>query len=251
MAATPSGKDKLLRHLRIFLGGYDISGDARSFDTVLNSYGEVDMTGWANLVKNFLADGARQIGVMGFKAFINDTASSGAFSILKDADNTHNLSILFGGGGEPAIPDPAYLLSAVQMDDEAGLDGGAGIISADFLSNAGQFSTLVGNPWGVVLSPNTSISATTTGASHDNGAATTNGGYAHLHITATAAGNFAFTIEDSANDSAFATIGTFTADGSAITSERLTISGTIRQYVRAVATRTGGTCTPVIVLARN
>jgi hypothetical protein len=191
------------------------------------------------------------VGLRGYQALLNDTASSGAFSLLKDADNTHILSLVFGGGGEPAVPDPVYMLSGVQISDTAGWDGAAAAITADFIYNAGVFSTLVDSPWGVLLSPETSISATTTNASHDNGAATANCGYAHLHVTATSSGNFAFTIEDSANDSAWATIATFTSTGGAITGERQTISGTIRQYTRAVLTRTGGSVTAVITLARN
>ncbi len=43
---------------------------------------------------------------------------------------------------------------------------------------------------------------------------------------------------------------TFTATGSAITSEHGSGTGTVRQYVRFRAARTGGSCTPVVTFAR-
>jgi hypothetical protein len=62
-----------------------------------------------------------------------------------------------------------------------------------------------------------------------------------LHITqsevAMGDNDWTITVEDSADDSTFATIGTFTADGSAATAETLSIAGTIRRYVRAVLTQ--------------
>jgi hypothetical protein len=56
-----------------------------------------------------------------------------------------------------------------------------------------------------------------------------------------AANDWEITIEDSADDTTFATIATLAADGSVATSERALIAGTIRRYVRAVATKTDGT----------
>jgi hypothetical protein len=149
------------------------------------------------------------------------------------------------------VGDPAYLLGAVQISDPAGWDGQAAAISADFINDQSAYAVAINYPWGVVLSPETSYSSTQTQGSADNGAATTAGAHAHLHVTASSGGTWAFTIEDSANDSDWATIMTFTANGSAVTSERQTSAGAVRRYVRAVLTRTSGSVTAVITFARN
>ena len=159
-------------------------------------------------------------------------------------------SFLFGGGAEPDFGDPAYLLGSIQVSAPAGLDGQAHVLTADFLPN-GRTSV---NPFGVVLHPETNINATTLGDSVDNGAATSGGWHANLHITATSSGDYEFRIEQSATG-AFSgeetTLATFTLDGSAIGSEELSGSGSVAQHVRFVATKTAGSCTPVCVFARN
>ncbi len=55
-----TGKNKLLRWLRVFINGYDLSGDARSIGTLMNAFGEVEMTGLSHSVKYFAADKVRQ-----------------------------------------------------------------------------------------------------------------------------------------------------------------------------------------------
>jgi len=249
MAATASGKDKILRWTRIYVGGYDLSGDSRTFSSADIIYGEADVTGWSEAVTNFLRDGRLATGIRGYQALLND-ATGRAYTILQ-AGNAQNVSLLFGGGGEPAIPDPAYLIPSVQMMDNATIDGNVAMINADFIPQAGAVDTAVANPFGVLLSPATSISSTTTGASHDNEGATTGGWHSIIHITATSSGNFAFTIEHSTDDSAWATLGTFTTTGGSVTSEYLSGSGTVNQYTRFLATRTAGTVTPVVSFARG
>lgn len=85
----------------------------------------------------------------------------------------------------------------------------------------------------------TAETTTGNGTSIDNAAATANGAVAHLHVSAfSGLTNVVFTIEDSANNSAFATIGTFSTV-TAVGSERIEIAGNVRRYVRVVYTKTG------------
>lgn len=112
-----------------------------------------------------------------------------------------------------------------------------------------------GNPdVGVVISNFTAITADTNGASVDNGAATSNGGVAHLHLT-----DFSgFTsnsviVEHSTNDSVWATLDTFTL-ATATTWERLVIAPgtTVNRYLRIRDDVTGtGTCTRMVAFARR
>ncbi len=249
MSATASGKDKLLRYARIFVGGYDLSGDALTVDTLDNTIGEADTTGWSEFNRNYIRDGRRTSAIRGFQALLNDTAGRAYARLVTSPDAIVTMGL--GGGGEPAVPDPAYLIYAAQMGDTTSFNGNIGMISGDFLPLATQYSDVAINPMGHVLQGATSLSSTTTGSSHDNEAATSNGFHAHLHVLATASGNFAITIEDSADDSSWSTIATFTSTAGSIAAERQTGTGTVERYVRAVLTRTAGTITVFIAYARN
>lgn len=246
MAATPSGKDKLLRHARVFVGGYDLSGDARTFGSLDNEYNEVEITGWSESVMNFLSEARVMAGVRQFQAITNDTTGR-SYAVLKGGNLAYPVSILFGGGGEPAVPDPAYLLASVQMSDTAGFDGGVGVISADFLPRAGESN---GKPMGVTLA-NSALTASTNGASHDNEASSADGYHANIHITASSGGAWAFKIQHSTDDSAWSDLASFTVTGDTVEAEHISGTGTVNRYVRFVSTRTSGTVTAVCAFARN
>jgi len=251
-----AGKNKTMRWARLYIGGYDLSGDARTFATLENSFGEADLTGWNEGVYNFLAGTPRKTGVRGYQAVLNDVAT-GTYGLLRllagvqGLPYANRLSILFGGGAEPAINDPAYLLGSVQMSDNMNFESLTGIMNLDFLPDASQFANAEANPLGKVLHPATSLAITTNGTSVNNGASSASGGQANLHTVASSGGTWAFKIEHSPNDSAWATLITFTGNGASITSEQGNVTGTIDQYTRFVATRTSGTVTPVCTFARN
>ena len=254
MAVTPSGKDKTLPNARMYVGGYDLSGDSRNLGSVELSFQEPDMTGWSETVFNYLA-GQRMTAIRGYQCLMND-ATAGAWTRLKTPGNTSiQLSFVLGGGGVPAVGDPAYHMAGVQISDPVGLESAAAILTADFLPDAQQVDSNTIKPWGVLLHPQaTAISATLTASSSnsfDFGAASTAGWSATLQILSTSSGDYAFTIEHSADDSSFSTLGTFTADGSAIASEYLTGSGSVSRYVAFNAVKTAGTVTAVVTFARN
>lgn len=250
MAVTKSGKDKVQRYFRLYVGGIDLSGDSRTFGSAENSFEGVDVTGWNQGVRNFISSGRRTVGLRGYVAHFNDTAVTGAHTVLAGSDNADRLSLLFGGGGAPAIGDPAYLLGPVQLMDNASIDSEAAIMTADFVPDARQYND-ASMPWGVTLHGATSLSSTTSASSVDNEGATSNGARANLHITVSSGGTWAFTVEHSTNDSDWATLMTFSADGSTVTSEQQSSTGTVNQYLRVVATRTSGSVTPIVTIARQ
>lgn len=102
---------------------------------------------------------------------------------------------------------------------------------------------------GAVLAAPTTYTGDTNGSTVDGLAATTTGAIAHLHVTDVDT-DVDVTIQDSANASTWATIGTF-AQKSAPGSERIVIAGTIRRYTRAVIDLTGTTTTLAVVMART
>ena len=256
MAFTTTGKDKLLRHSRLFVSGYDLSGDTRTVGTFHNSFGEAPTWGISDSVYNFLVDSRRIVGIDGVQVLLNDTAASGAHTLLKQvagtpADSVTLVSWLFGGGGAPVAGDPAYTLAARQFSDIATFDSNIGMLQVDFKPDQTNFDSNALQPFGVSLAPLTSNTSTTNFTSADNAASSANGGQAIFHVHVSSGGSWAFLIEDGTDDSAWATFITIAADASAIASEHQTAGGTVNQYVRLTATRTSGTCSVACSFARN
>jgi len=107
---------------------------------------------------------------------------------------------------------------------------------------------------GVVLDPETAITANTNGTAVDNGASTANGGVAHLHVTAfTGFTSDTIVLEHSIDNVSYTTLGTFqTVSG--LTSERLVIAAgtTVNRWVRIRDTVVGsGSCTRTASFARR
>jgi hypothetical protein len=98
---------------------------------------------------------------------------------------------------------------------------------------------------GVSLAALGSVSATTTGSSHDNSASTANGGVAQLHVTANSrSADATIKVQHSADNSTFADLATFTVVATTVTtSERVIVASgtTVNRYLRAVNTLASGT----------
>lgn len=153
--------------------------------------------------------------------------------------------------GAVAIGDRARLVSALEASyGETSPVGGVVAVKASVTATGA-----VG--FGDVLHPLDVDTGTTTGSAKDDSAASATGWTAHLHVTDVSSGSWVVTIEDSSTGSSgWATIATFAAATGA-TSERLiaaTATTAVKQYVRYVATVTGGsspTITFVLAYARN
>jgi hypothetical protein len=106
---------------------------------------------------------------------------------------------------------------------------------------------------GTVLHPYGEDTNTTTGATRDEGAATSGGFMAHLHVFAVDGGTWDIGIQDSANGSTWADVNYGTAVSiTAPMAVRLhdpSVTATLRRYVRYTASRTGGTAGDGITFA--
>lgn len=115
-----------------------------------------------------------------------------------------------------------------------------------------QFNTIT--EVGQVIADQTAITADTNGTTFDNAAATTNGGSAHLHVTAySGLTSNSVIIEHSVDNSVWATLATFTLV-TGKTSERITVAAgtTVRRYMRIRDDVTGtGSCTRGVVFCRR
>ena len=96
---------------------------------------------------------------------------------------------------------------------------------------------------GIFLHNLTAETATGNAASQDNGGASSNGGVAHLHLTAVTGTSPTNTVlvEHSTNGSSWSTLVTFTALAGTTISERKTVTGTVNRYLRASWTIAGTT----------
>ena len=96
---------------------------------------------------------------------------------------------------------------------------------------------------GVALTPPVQFTTSANGTAVNNGAATPNGGAAFLHILAAAATDRYTIVVEGSTTGAFAgeqsTLATFTLDAVARDSERVDLAGTLPQYTRWKATRSG------------
>lgn len=138
------------------------------------------------------------------------------------------------------------------------LEGSAGITSAvaDVAAMSFSGATDGATDYGLIVENLTAITTTTTGTARDQtGAATTNGGVAHIHVTAfSGLTSNTVTIEHSVDGStSWATLATFTA-ATGTTSERVVVAAgtTVRRYLRVVDTVVGtGSCTRLVAFARR
>lgn len=125
----------------------------------------------------------------------------------------------------------------------------------DVVAVSGEAVADGGLDYGIWLACQTAVSNTLTGAAQDNTASSSNGGVAHLHVTAnTRDGTAVAKVQGSADNSTWADLTTFaTISTSTETSERKEVTGTVARYLRAVVTPAGssGSLTVSIAFARR
>lgn len=160
--------------------------------------------------------------------------------------------LTYAPGGASTIGDRARLLNVIETSYAKSVPVG-GVIAVK-----GTFTADNAVGFGDVLHTYSTDTDTTTGADKNDGAGTTSGWIAHLHVGYVSAGSWVVKLQDAAtNDWADVTGGTFTAV-TGVTSQRLLSAASttaLRRHVRYVATRTGGAGTDIIVFflayARN
>lgn len=150
-------------------------------------------------------------------------------------------------GSGTAIGDPARMLSAYDAAyAESASVGGVVAVKAAFMATG-----IVGI--GNVLHPLGEDTNTTTGAERDDSSSSATGWTAHLHVIAVDGGSWVIKLQDAAVSNTYSDVtgGAFAAATGA-TSERISSASTttaLRQYVRYVATRTGGSAGDGITFA--
>ena len=128
---------------------------------------------------------------------------------------------------------------------------------SDVVKASAEFQANDGLDHGVILSSGSAVSATGNGTSVDNTAASSNGGVAYLSVPVnTRNGNITVKVQQSADNSTFTDLVTFTVVSSASkTSERVEVAAgtSVARYLRVNYTVAGstGTATPTVAFSRR
>lgn len=228
----------------LLIGGFDLSSDAGSVGRIASPRGVLDVTGIDKFAFERLL--STKDGAIDFSSWWNPTNSHLALRSLPYTDTI--VSYVHGS----AIGNIAASHTAKQInyDHSRGQDGS---FSAQIATQANGF----GLEWGELLTPRlVNHIAPTNGASLDSGVVSTLFGLqAYLHVISFTGTTCTLTIQDSADNVAFANLtgGGFTAVTAAPTFQRIATAGnqTVRRYLRIISTGTFSSITFLINVVRN
>jgi hypothetical protein len=126
---------------------------------------------------------------------------------------------------------------------------------ADVVQTSAEFQSSDGVEHGKILSTGSAVTATGSGTSVDNTTSSANGGVGFLSVpTNTRNGNITVKVQQSADNSTFTDLITFTVVTSTQkTFQRVEVTGTVARYLRVNYTVAGstGSATPVVAFARR
>jgi hypothetical protein len=228
------------KYCDVLVGKYLISTRAQAFDLDTGN-DDLDSTCFQEGSHNSIL--GLGLGKVRF-AGVFDASASGDVQVHKLGSAVTNesnqvITVMVGQGASPAVGDPGYSLSARRIN--YGVDASV----ADILKFTSEARNVgYRGDWGKILTAGVASvtgTASHTGSSVNHGAQTTNGGvgYLHVHTEVTSGDTFSIVIQDSADDTTYASLISFSADGTSATSERAIVTGTTDQYTRVLATRTG------------
>src|ERR1035437_1391324 len=232
----------------IWLDGLDISQYFNDLTTTLNiavlDTSTFGTTAWKTAVEG-IADG--KVDAKGFYDKNNDATLA---AVLRNGGSV----LTVGPAGLANVGDLSRLVKIHETNlTESGSVGGLVLMTMSVVSD-GAVS------FGYPLHPQSADTNTTTGANRDDGAASTTGWHANLHVTAVTGGTWTIKLVDASasnfSDVADVTGGAFTAATGA-TSQRLSSAlptTALRRYTRYVATAAGGSSPTIpfgLSIARN
>ena len=222
---------------QFFVHGYDLSGDVSAINNASSPRAVQEITGINSSAMERIMP--RTDGALNYNSWFNKAALA-EHVILSSLPTTDSL-VLWALGGSNG--DAAAMLVSKQLDYP--LSKGADGSLAATIDAQGTGQPL---EWGIMLTAgkitHSSATASGSGTSFDNGAATSSGASAMLHVMDINSGAPTVVVQDSANNSSFATIISFTAisDGGEPTAERKTVAGTVRRYLCVASTGTFSNC---------
>ena len=216
-----------------WLTGWNVDRSRDTIDvTVINSAGTGDRTYMAGL-------GTATMSLSGFWEVDADKSGPVANTLMDGS--AHTVSVLPQGGA--AVGERAILLNVRQTDApmSSTIDGAVELSTGRQGSGAAR--------GGVVLKDHAAETSVGNYAGVDAGALSTFGAIGHLHVTAFTGTDATIKITDSVDEGVYADLVTFT-QATDVTSERVTVAGTVNRWTRVELTGTFTTITFAVGFAR-
>jgi len=223
---------------------YDLSGYLNSL-THTNAVEIPETTTFGSTDRSYIT--GHTDGSVSFEGLFDGTTNGttvgatadGVDKILSDALGSDTARVMSVAGDGAAIGRRAVLVNAKSTSYEVTSP------LTDVVAISGEAVADSGLDYGVWLAGNTSVSTTLNATSVDNAALSTNGGVAHLHVTAnTRNGTTVAKVQSSADNSTWADLVTFaTISTTTVTSERVVVAAgtSVPRYLRAQVTPAGST----------
>ncbi len=225
---------------RLYLGGYDISGDVGSIDNASTPTALLDVTGIDKQAPERIL--GKRSGLLSFTAFFNDVSDQ-EHEALKSLPSADVLSLWLIG---TTRGDPCAALTAKQINyDGTRAEDGSLTFKVDMQGTAGLFLE-----YGEVLTAKVTHSTADEETGITFGSQTTVGAVGFLQHFSAATGTVEYDLEDSSDssngiDGSWGNLLAFTnvATPYAATAERVAVDGNVEKYVRA---ETNGTFTDAV-----
>ena len=223
-------------NVRLYVEGYDLSGDANALSGLGYTSELLDVTTLDVSAKK------RIVGIADAEVSVDaffDPASNLSHAVWTSNSGkqpTADQDVLVPMGS--AVGDPCVGLISKQGTMTTTRSPGSAIsASATYTTSDGS-----GLEFGTMLTAHDDThSSAGSGSVMDGGAATSNGGAGYLHLFSLASGSVTVKIKECAtSDGSYTDLVTFStvAAAAAPTSERLTMSGTVAQYLKVTTTGT-------------
>jgi len=219
--------------MNFYAGIYNVSGDINSLGTIGASVSLLDKTG----IDKFGYERIQGLstGTIEFVSHFNVDAGR-EHAAFKSLPYTDVILSAFVG---TTLGNPAASMVAKQLNYDASRSDD-GDIKFSLTGNSNGY----GLEWGRMLTAGIRTdTAATNGSSIDTLASASFGGQAYLHVTAFSGTDVTIKIQDSANNSTWADVTSFTfgtITGTTSARIQLGATATVRQYLRAITTTSAG-----------
>lgn len=234
---------------RLWVGGYDLSGDIGAVDNISSPRGTLDTTGIDKLANERIY--GTKDGAIAFTSFFN--VDTGQEHPVLSALPTSDIQVMYGHRATIGVPAAAMLAKQIGYDPSRGADG-------SFTFKTEAQANGYGLEWGKLATAGARTDTSgTNGAALDLGTGSLAFGLqAYLQVVALTGTNVVVKLQHSTDDAAtdpYADItgGGFTSATTAPQTQRLATANnaTIKRYVRVVTSGTFTSATIVVMVARN
>lgn len=228
-----------------YVAGFDLSGDINSLSKIGGGPAALDMTGIDKLA--YERQGGIRDGSIEFTSYMNDSVGQ-AHQTLKALPRT-DVQVYYARGTTLGNQAAACIAKQINYDPTRAAD-----TMLTFQTQA--VANGYGIEWGTQLTAGKRSDTTATnGTGVDFLAASSFGWQAYLQVFSFTGTSCTVTLEDSANNIAFATFtGSAFVAATAVGTQRIASASptaTVRQYVRAVTSGTFSECTFAVMFVKN